>query len=84
MFALEVFDLAADPALTSDTLSLPVEFVSSGEDGEHIDFRVNVPEESVDTIASIQPGLRIRGVSPKMATGWDMSVESLRSYYDVD
>ena len=73
-------DLSADPELTSDTLSLPVEFVESRGDGEHIDFRVNVPEDAVDTVASMQPGLRIRGVSPRMATEWATSIESLSHY----
>jgi hypothetical protein len=80
LFASDVLDLAADPELTSDTLSLPVEFVSAGDDGEYIDFRINVPEDAVDTIASMQPGLRIRGVSPTMATEWTTSVESLSHY----
>jgi hypothetical protein len=83
--ATAVYDLAVEPELAPGMLSLPVEFVSLASDdgGQYVDFRINVPAESVATLASFVPGHRITGISPEMATEWNTSVESLRHYNDV-
>jgi hypothetical protein len=82
-WAAGIRGLAEDPELTPDTLSLPVEFVSSERDGQYINFRVPVPAGSVDAIAGMEPGMRVTGVSPRMATNWTTGVSLLRHYNDV-
>lgn len=79
-----VLDLARDPELTPDALSLPVEFVSSRSDGKYIDFRTYIPESAVETISKMQAGMRVTGTSPRMATDWHNGIVSLRAYNDVD
>lgn len=83
-WASGIRNLVRDPELAPDALSLPVEFVSSQSDGKYIDFRVFVPETAVEAISSIEPGMRVTGVSPRMATDWHDSLISLRHYNDVD
>lgn len=83
LWASGIRDLARDPELTPDTLSLPVEFVSSEGDGKYIDFRVAVPESAVETISGLEAGMRVTGISPRMATDWHDGVLSLRHYNDV-
>jgi len=82
-WAAGVRDLARDPELTPDTLSLPVEFVSSENDNQYLNFRIHVPEASAGTIAAFEPGTRVTGISPKMATNWTTGVQTLRHYNDV-
>lgn len=79
-----VRSLARNPELTPDTLSLPVEFVSSRSDGKYIDFRTHIPESAVETISKLQAGMRVTGTSPRMATDWNNGIISLRPYNDVD
>lgn len=83
-WAAGIRGLAADPDLTPETLSLPVEFVSTERDGRYVNFRIPVPVSAVATIAAMEPGTRITGMSPRMATDWDTAVSSLRDYNDVD
>ena len=83
-WAAGIRDLARDPELSAETLSLPVEFVSSERDGEYINFRVKVPASAIGTIAAMEPGVRITGVSPKQATSFESGVMSMRHYNDVD
>ena len=75
--------LARNPELTPETLSLPVEFVSSERDGRYIVFRIPVPENSVETISGMEAGMRVTGISPRMASNWDNGVNLLRHYNDV-
>jgi hypothetical protein len=83
MWAAGIRDLSANPKLMPGTLSLPVEFVSSERDGQYINFRIQVPAGSVDTLAGMDPGTRVTGISPKMATAWGTGVTSLRNYNDI-
>jgi len=83
MWASGIRSLAKSPALTPDTLSLPVEFVSVDSDGKYISFRVSVPETAVETLSAIEPGMRVTASSPRMATDWHHSIISLRHYNDV-
>lgn len=83
-WASGIRDLAADPELTPDTLSLPVEFVSAERDGAYINFRIPVPQDAVAMMASFEDGVRITGTSPRMAADWNNSVLSLRHYNDID
>jgi len=83
LWASGIRDLEKSPALTADTLSLPVEFVSADGDGKTISFRVAVPEAAAETLAAIEPGMRVTGTSPRMATDWHHSIISLRHYNDV-
>jgi hypothetical protein len=76
--------LDRDPELTAATLSLPVEFVSAELDGRYVNFRIPVPESARSEIASFEPGTRVTGTSPRMATEWAKGVISLRHYNDVD
>lgn len=82
-WAAGVRGLSADPELTPDTLSLPVDFVSTESDGRYVNFRIPVPSDAVDAIATMEPGTRVTGMSPRMATDWDTAVSSLRDYNDV-
>jgi hypothetical protein len=77
-------DLARDPELQPETLSLPVEFVSTAHDDQYLNFRVPVPDDAMDTMVTMQEGLRVTGISPRMATRWGESIVSLRPYNDVD
>lgn len=76
--------LAKDPELTPETLSLPVEFVSTERDGKYIDFRIPIPESAVEAISDMEAGTRVTGISPRMATDWHSGVSSLRHYNDID
>ncbi len=76
--------LAKDPVPTPDSLSLPVEFVSSEQDGRYINFRVPVPESAVEAISGFDAGTRVTGTSPRMAADWHNGVTALRHYNDVD
>lgn len=82
-WASGIRSLAKDPALTTDALSLPVEFVSSEDNGRYVNFRIAVPESAVATISKIDPGMWVTGTSPRMATDWQDGVISLRHYNDV-
>ena len=82
-WASGVRGLARDPELTPDSLSLPVEFVSSDMDGRYVSFRIPVPQSAVEKISSMEPGHRVTGMSPRMATDWNNAVSSLRHYNDV-
>ena len=82
-WAAGVRGLSANPKLEPGTLSLPVEFVSTERDGQYLNFRVPVPAAAVDTIAKFEPGVRVTGISPKMATDWDSGVSMLRHYNDT-
>lgn len=83
-WASGVRDLARDPELNPDTLSLPVEFVSSDMDGTYINFRIPVPESAIETISGFEAGTYVTGMSPRMAADWNNGVMSLRHYNDVD
>ena len=83
-WASGVRSLDKDPTLTPDTLSLPIEFVSSEGNGRYINFRVNVPESAVETISKFDRGMWVTGVSPRMAKDWNNGITSLRHYNDVD
>ena len=82
-WAAGVRGLAPDPELTPDTLSLPVEFVSTERDGRYVNFRISVPANAVETLAAMEAGTRVTGTSPRMATDWKTGVSSLRHYNDV-
>lgn len=82
-WAAGVRGLAADPELTPETLSLPVEFVSTEREGRYLNFRIPVPAGAVDAIAAMEPGTRVTGMSPRMATDWNTAVRSLRHYNDI-
>jgi hypothetical protein len=75
--------LEQNPSLTPSSLSLPVEFVSVEHDGRYVDFRIPVPESARGLLAGMEPGTRVTGVSPRMATDWAKGVISLRDYNDV-
>ena len=83
-WASGIRNLERDPQLTPDTLSLPVEFVSTEGDGAYINFKIAVPDDAVAMLASFEPGVRVTGTSPRMATDWHNSVLSLRHYNDID
>ena len=83
MWASGIRHLEKNPELTPDSLSLPVEFVSKDDDGKYISFRVSVPDSAVEALSAIEPGMRVTGTSPRMATDWHNSIISLRHYNDV-
>ena len=82
-WAAGIRDLARNPELTPETLSLPVEFVSTERDGEYINFRVKVPAAAIDKLAAMDPGVRITAVSPKRTAAFDSGVISMRHYNDI-
>jgi hypothetical protein len=82
-WAAGVRGLAKNPALTPESLSLPVEYVSTEREGQYLNFRIPVPADSVAVIESFDPGTRVVGVSPRMATDWDSGVRHLRHYNDI-
>jgi hypothetical protein len=83
-WAAGIRNLAEDPELTPKTLSLPVEFISAENDGRYVNFRIPVPPDAVTTIAGFEPGTRVTGVSPKMATERETAILTLRHYNDVE
>lgn len=83
-WAAGVRNLAEHPKMMPGMLSMPVEFVSTEHDGQYIDFRIHVPAGAVDTIAAMEPGTRVTGMSPKTAKDWMSAVTSLRGYNDVE
>lgn len=84
LWASGIRSFGQDPELTPDTLSLPVEFVSADSNGNYIDFRVSIPESATEVLSEIEPGMRVTGTTPRMATDWQNSIISLRHYNDVD
>lgn len=83
-WAAGIRDLARDPELEPGMLTLPVEFVSSVRDGEYIQFRIKVPASAVERLATIQPGMRVRGEASRNGTSFDAAVTELRHYNDVN
>lgn len=83
-WAAGIRDLAPDPELAQGALTLPVEFVSSERDGEYINFRIKVPASAVEKLAAMQPGVRVRGESPRSGASFDEAVVSLRHYNEVN
>lgn len=82
-WAAGIRDLDRDTKLSTELLTLPVEFVASERDGEYIHFRVPVPDEVVATISGFEPGTALTGTSPRMEDDWDSAVIALRHYNDV-
>ena len=83
-WAAGIRDLARDPELAPGALTLPVEFVSSEHDGEYINFRIKVPASAIEKLAAMDPGVRVRGESPRSGASFDNAVISLRHYNDVN
>lgn len=83
-WAAGIRDLARDPELAPGALTLPVEFVSSESDGEYINFRIKVPASAIEKLAALDPGVRVRGESPRSGASFDDAVISLRHYNDVN
>jgi hypothetical protein len=83
-WAAGIRDLARDPELPEWALRLPVEFVASEGDGEYIHFRIKVPASAVEMLAGLDPGVRLRGESPRTGANFDAAVVSLRHYNDVN
>ena len=83
-WAAGIRDLARDPELPEWALRLPVEFVASERDGEYIHFRIKVPASAVDMLAAMDPGVRVRGESPRSGGRFDEAVVSLRHYNDLN
>ena len=82
-WAAGIRGLDKNPELTPSSLSLPVEFVATEHDGRYVDFRIPVPESARSLLAGMEPGERVTGTSPRMATDWARGVISLREYNDV-
>ena len=83
-WAAGIRDLAREPELAPGALTLPVEFVSSERDGEYINFRIKVPASAIEKLAAMEPGVRVRGESPRSGASFDDAVISLRHYNDVN
>ena len=83
-WAAGIRGLAPDPELVPGTLALPVEFVSTEGEGRYVNFRIRVPESSVETLAAMEPGTRVTGVSPKTLGSRDAAIGELRHYNDVN
>jgi hypothetical protein len=83
-WAAGIRDLARDPALEEGTLTLPVEFVASVREGGYIQFRIQVPASAVEKLATIQPGMRVRGEALRNGASFDEAVTELRHYNDVN
>jgi len=82
-WAAGIRDLARDPELEPGTLTLPVEFVASEGDEDYIHFRIKVPASATAMLAGFDPGVRLRGESPRSGASFDEAVVSLRHYNDV-
>jgi hypothetical protein len=66
-----------------DLLTLPIEFVSAGDDEQYVRFKVAVPSDDVAKIAGLQPGAWVTATSPRRATRFEEAVADLRPYNDV-
>jgi hypothetical protein len=64
-------------------LTLPIEFVSAGDDEQYVRFKVAVPSDDVAKIAGLQPGAWVTATSPRRATRFEEAVADLRPYNDV-
>lgn len=84
LWASGIRDLGTDPQVDKYSLTLPVEFVSTTNDGSYLNFRIAVPEAHLSDIAAMESGTRVTGISPRTATDWTNSVRVLRHYNDID
>jgi hypothetical protein len=82
-WAAGIRGLARDPEVEPGALTLPVEFVASVRDGEYIQFRIKVPASAVETLAALDPGVRVRGEASRSGASFDEAVTALRHYNDV-
>lgn len=82
-WAAGVRDIAENPELTKDTLSLPIEFVSTARDGQYVNFRVQVPDSASATLAGMSEGARVTGISPRQPADWSSAILTMRHYNDV-
>ena len=83
-WAAGIRDLAQEPRLEPGTLTLPVEFVAAVRDGEYLRFRIRVPADAVERLAAMDPGVRVRGESPRSGGSFDEAVVTLRHYNDLN
>ena len=82
-WAAGVSDIGPDLDLSDERLALPVEFVSFEMDGQYVRFRVPLPDDAVQSVASLDAGDWITGFSPRELADWDQAVTQLRPYNDV-
>lgn len=75
--------LEAGEESSFDRMSMPIEFVSAGDDG-HIVFRVQVPAESAAAISGLDAGQWVTVTSPHAPDAFEEAVLSMRPYGDVD
>ena len=66
-----------------DRLTLPIEFVSAELDNQYVRFKVPVPSDDLEKLASLSPGHWVTGTSPQRAATWEEAVADLRPYNDV-
>lgn len=82
-WAAGVSDIGTDLELSADRLTLPVEFVSFEMDGHYVRFRVPLPDDAVQSVAALESGDWVTGISPRESRGWNQAVTRLRPYNDV-
>lgn len=82
-WAAGIRDLGPDPDVSAEALTLPVEFVSTAREGRYLNFRVQVPEDSVETLAALDIGARVTGISPKGRKDFADAILTLREYNDI-
>jgi hypothetical protein len=75
--------LAEHPNVSTESLMLPVEFVSTTLDDQYLNFRIHVPDSALATIRELPEGSRITVVSPRQPKSFDSAVISMRPYNDV-
>ncbi len=75
--------VASGGAPEADSLTLPIEFVSSELDSRYIRFTVPVPSDDLAKLASLMPGQWITATSPLRAANYEEAVVKMRPYNDV-
>lgn len=67
----------------TDTLTLPIEFVSAEHDERYVRFKVPVPSDDVTKLAALEPGQWITATSPRRPERLEEAVADARPYNDV-
>jgi hypothetical protein len=65
-----------------DRLTLPIEFVSAEHDNRYVRFKVPVPGDDLEKLASLSPGQWVTATSPRRAEREEQAVADLRAYND--
>ncbi len=61
-------------------LTLPIEYVSAGDQHEYVTFKVRIPKQDASAIAKLKPGDYVTATSPRSATDPMKAIAAIRPY----